>query len=147
MTTDAFMVKRFMKYVHQFGKRSIIRGTLTVDYDFLERRYLRPLEDYLIALRWFVIALGRSTNFTTVELHALIWAVGEPLFNLLKYLKTALEPVLGYAEDGIREANCLRFHPVDHWYRRRELDGGDWADFLDGIRLEWDENVADADDS
>lgn len=143
---NIFLVKKFMKYVHQFGNRFIIRGTLTVDFVFLVH-FDRPLEDNIFPVRWFRIALGRFTNFRTVELHAYTRGIGEPLFDVLEYLKTALEPVLGYAEDGMREANCLRFHPVDHWNRWGELDGGDWADFLDGIRLEWNENVADTDDS
>lgn len=125
-------IQKFLTLIHYFDP-SIIRGTLVVEF-LTEFSLVHPL-------KWFIRALGRFTNFRTIEVH-----VHDPLcyhrniFHLRDYLKTALEPLLGYAQG----CNTLRFHPLDH--RKPYKEDGDWADSLDGIRLEWKENVMDADD-
>lgn len=65
---------------------------------------------------------------------------------MFEYLKTALEPELGFADNISSTEHGLRFHPLDHWNRWREPDMGDWGDSLDGIRLEWNQDVINADD-
>lgn len=125
---------KFLNLVNLFGDQSIIRGTLAIELE-VEGNFVR-------FLNWYVRALGRFTNFRTVELYFDKWS--ESADNLLarKYLQTNLEPVFGRAEDFEKVGHSekgLRFHPVDHPDLRRNSDPGDWASFLDGIRLEWDE--------
>lgn len=60
---------------------------------------------------------------------------------MIEYLKLALEPVLGNAEDLSCKGNdLLRFHPIDHRGRlSRVSDDDDWVDSLEGICLGWSE--------
>lgn len=67
-------------------------------------------------------------------------------FDMLDYLESALEPVLGSSDYSSREWKCLRFHLVDYRNRCRELYDGDWANSLYGIRLEWEEDAGNAED-
>lgn len=124
----------FLELVHHFGSPSICRGLLAVGIWIDCRAVRRPLKR-------FIRALGRFTNFITIELE--LWDRLSDLsihdvFHVREYLQTALEPVLGPAE--CLNLRSLRFHPVAHWtFRNRNPDPGDWADVLDGIRLERDD--------
>lgn len=136
--------RHFMDYIHHFGSPDIPRGTLTVE--FLvdgPGRFARRLVDWFVPLRWFVRALGRFAHFRTVELHVFRAGVrdGTRSLKMLEYLEEALEPVLGLAEEGSGEEKGVRFHPLDHWRLWNELGDGDWADYLDGIRLEQTEDA------
>ena len=128
-------VDRFLDLIRLVGNQSIIRGSLSVQF-LIKTLFLR-------LLKWFIRALGRFTNFRTVE----FWFTNEfeslyHRLNMREYLRTALKPVLGPAEDFEkmdrfgRAVKGLTFHPVNHHLLVRP-DGGDWADSLDGIRLEW----------
>ena len=130
---------KYSNLIHHFGKSSIIGGTLVIEFS------LRGVD--IGPLKFFIRALRRFTNFRTVKLdfdddH------GNDLFHLLAWVKATLESALGYAEDLDVEDDKwatragLRFHPMNHRNLRRGRKDGDWADFLDGIRLEWNENKA-----
>ena len=132
-------IPKFLKLIHHFGDQSIIRGSLTVEF---------YVDGPLVGLlKWYVRALGRFTNFRMIELYFDDRMFDHPRDGplLLKYLQTALEPVLGCAESyetvisAKYKKKGLRFHPVTHPDLWRSPEHGDWADFLDGIRLEWDE--------
>ncbi|MCJ1262441.1 hypothetical protein MMC22_002311 [Lobaria immixta] len=135
-------MKEFLNFMHHLGNPSIIRGTLTVIF----------WNCFKGPLKWFIRALGRSTNFKTVYLE-FNGSLHDQRLNLYipEYLKTALEPVLGYADRLEAKLHPrmkgLRFHPLDRRNLRREPKDGDWADSLDGIRLEWNTNVTNSDDS
>lgn len=134
--------KGFLKLMHHFGTPSTIpgtrRGTLTVNFS-LEARFHLPL-------KWLVRPLRRFTNFQTIELHVYRDGRREPMVTVLDYLEAALKPTLGDAEDCSRARNGLRFHPIDHRNRCKELDDGhgDWGDFLDGIRLGYNDEITNA---
>ncbi|MCJ1271757.1 hypothetical protein MMC22_011662 [Lobaria immixta] len=124
----------FVQAIHLFGNPSIIRRNFTV-----RMRIENPS-----ALKWFVGALGRFTNFVTIDLQLDSWGSEKDFLEWCEYLKTALEPVLGYADEykrpnwnWKRSVKCFRFHPVDHQNHSRESNDADWADSLDGIRLGW----------
>lgn len=51
-----------------YGSPSIARSTLTIEF-FLYGPTALILKDPSLRLKWFVRALGRFTNFRTVELH------------------------------------------------------------------------------
>lgn len=132
------LIQTFLSHIHHFGDTSIIRGTLTVDF-FIGRLNSRRhrLAAWATPLRWLVRALGRFTHFKTIELHISQFDCRDRIFDVLEYLEAALEPVLGHSDHGSREGHGLRFHPLDYRNRLREATVGDWADLLDGIRLEW----------
>lgn len=144
MPDRSLEMKEFLSFMQHLGNPSIIRGILTIDF------WNRPAAP----LKWFIRALPRLTNFRTIDLH-ICSPPHDPGCNLhiREYLETALEPVLGYAIAGRLEAKThpwmkgLRFHPRDLRNLRRKPKDGDWADSLDGIRLEWNTNVTNSDDS
>ena len=137
-------IAAFIKLMQFFGNHSVIRGNLVLEL------YIDPSPYYL---KWLVGALGRFTNFRMISLHLYFFgpeAHENDFLEWCEHLKTALEPVLGYAEEF--EASYwsstktgLRFHPVDHHNQSREPDDGD-CEYLDGIRLAWKETPTDADD-
>lgn len=141
-------VHNFLQFMPHLGNEdpSNVRGTLIVRFnlDGTGRRWFVPL-------RWFIRALGRFTNFRTIELevfNVFFTDLDDPdyTFDVVEYIKLTLEPVFGIAEDLSRERNgLLRFHPFNHRNRLTESENGDWADYLDGIRL--DEAETKTDDS
>ena len=138
-------VAAFIKLMQLFGNHSVIRGNLVLEL------FIDPCP---YSLKWLIGALGRFTNFRMIELHLLFFGprdLKNDFPEWCEHFKTALEPVLGYAEEfeapqWTRYATGLRFHPVDHHNQSREPDDGD-CDFLDGIRLGWNETPTDTDDS
>lgn len=127
-------LKGFLKFMHYFGTPSITRDTLRINFVVLTSS-ARPVEEFRIPLRWLRRALGRFTNFRTVELQIWHYRAQNRFFDILDFFEAALAPVLGPAETSADPRDGLRFHPLDHRDRTRDLRGGDWADFLDGIRL------------
>lgn len=125
--------KDFLKFMRHIGRPSIIRRLF--DVTFIFGTY--PLR----TSRWYVQALGRFTKFKTIELHS---RCNISSMDPDGYFKFNLEPVLGPAEPAPRIGGGLRFHPVDHLNRLGEPD--DWADHLDGLRLEWNEDFPNAKD-
>ena len=142
--TDVATLVRLMRL---FGNRSVIRRNLVL------LLYINPRPR---PLKWLVRALGRFTNFRTITLHLCSPGFGgishDNFFEWCKHLKTALKPVLGYAEEfeylnQLFPASIgLRFQPVDHQKQSREPDDGD-CDYLDGIRLGWNETLTNTDDA
>ncbi|MCJ1424849.1 hypothetical protein MMC29_002737 [Sticta canariensis] len=125
---------KFLGHLNHFGDPSITRGTLTVLFSFGEPT-IRPL-------KWFIKALGRFTNFRTVELCFVSSSSLDRLLEVTDYVNHALQPVLGPANG---EADRLRFHPIAYRDHLRVPDDDDWADSLDGLRLEWDEDMTNPD--
>lgn len=109
------------------------RGSLTLDFRFF-RSTVRPL-------KWFIRALGRFTNFRTIELHFYHSDVRDRNLHVIEYFEHALEPILGHSKYSSREGRGLLFDPIDHRNRLRAQNHGDWADSLDGIRLGWNYDV------
>lgn len=122
-------IGKFLNLIQHFGDPAIIRHSLAIDF-FVQGPDVTPLT-------WFVRALGRFTNFKTIELQFYDYLRSD-ISHLRQHFKTTLKPVLGNAGDFGREGKGLEFHPVDHRHLRREQDTDDWADYLDGIRLGWD---------
>lgn len=123
-------VEKFLEHLNHFGNPSITRRTLTVLFHF-GLASIRPL-------KWFVKALGRFTNFRTVEIRFSTYLSPDRLFEVADYVYYALQPVLGDEEPVDSEPYNMRFHPIAHRNRLGVLADDDWADSLDGIRLEWD---------
>ncbi|MCJ1462459.1 hypothetical protein MMC07_001061 [Pseudocyphellaria aurata] len=120
--------QKFWILMRHFGNPRISRGTLTLGFD-LDGSGARRL-------KWFARALGRFTNFRTIEVYCYHrFKYNDLILRALKYFRAVLEPVLGSAEDTLPDTG-LRFHPVNLWNRRREQCQIDWADSLDGICLE-----------
>lgn len=128
--------------MHCFGTPSMIRGTLTVTFghDGIVARHRKR----------FIKALARFTNFRVVELRFCQYKnyLPDRVQDGVKCYEHALEPVFGFAEHRNTEgfntvSRVLVFHPIDHQDRLRELADDDWADSLDGIRLEWNEDAYD----
>lgn len=141
----------FLRSMRYFGNPSIIRGTLTIDFWF-GAFHKRPLKVCMSPLRWFVRALARFTNFRTIELNLYDFDMvdaPERVMRVLDSFKAGLESVLGrITESTNNRGNSLRFHPLDHRNRARGPSADDWADSLsDGIRLEWNQDLINADDS
>lgn len=144
----------FSKCLEVFGNPRITRGTLTVDFQFViaDRHYwVNPPNSW-------VRVLGRFVNFRTIELQCSHVGAGTKDMDptrkqtyhvlVLENFKHALEPVLGFGEDCIREGtHVLRFHPIDHRNRLRQPDHGNRAGSLDGTRQEWIDDVTNADNS
>ena len=123
-------IGKFLEHLTHFGDPSITRGTLTVFFHFGGPK-IRPLQ-------WFIKALGRFTNFRTVEVRFASFLSLHRLLEMSVYISHALQPVLGPADSNVEH---LRFHPIAHRNRFIELDDDDWADSLDGVRLGWDEDM------
>ena len=105
-------VATFWKFIKRFGNQSIVRNTLAVT--LWVDRFAMPA---MPAMPWFTSRLGRFTNFRTIELSFRDSRVPpSDITNIREYVQTALEPMLGHAEefenDGF-EVKCLRFHPLD----------------------------------
>ena len=123
----------FRKLTQLFGNHSVIRRNLVLELHIDPNPHSR---------KWLVKALGPFTNFRMINLRLYFTAPKVRHNDCIEWgehIKTALEPVLGYAEefevlDWWRTATGLRFHPVDHHNQSRAPDDGD-CDFLDGIRL------------
>lgn len=130
--------RRFVKVMHLFENSSVPRRSLV----------LRLWIETSRVLNWVVKALGRFANFMTIELLLNDFCGPHDDFpQWCEYLKTALEPVLGYAEEYEREneywnpgTKGLRFHPVDHQNHSRNRVDGDcnylriplgWSDTLE----------------
>lgn len=140
MFEGVFAIRAFLNFMQYFGNPSIVRDTLTVDF-FLDGPNVRPM-------KWFIRAIGRFTNFGSIELDFFGYtSLESSISHLREYFETALKPVLGYAECCGNEGKALRFHPIDHRNLWREPDDGDWVDSLDGIRVGWNESVANPDDN
>ncbi|MCJ1268089.1 hypothetical protein MMC22_007975 [Lobaria immixta] len=126
------------------GNRSVIRRELVLT---LHIGHTGPRH-----LKWLIGALGRFSNFRTLQLNLHEYGIHHSgFFEWCEHLKTVLEPVLGNAEKFVMEdwnptAIFLRFHPVDHQNHSRGAHDDD-CDYLDGIRLGWNETLTDADDS
>lgn len=135
---DDVVAEEFLELMHYFGNPSTIRGTLTVIFSHDPQH---PLP-----LKWFVRALGRFTNFQTVELWDYLIQFRRRKITELDHFEAALKPVLGIGSCTGYMKKYLRFHPIDHRNRCRELDNGhgDWANSLDGIRLTWNDEVTNA---
>lgn len=138
------LIQTFLTHIHHFRDTSIIRGTLTVEFFVARFKSCRPLAAWATPLRWMARALGRFTHFRTIELHINHFDCRDRIFDVLEYLEAALEPVFGHSDHGSREGHGLRFHPLDYRNRSREAGVGDWADLLDGVRLEWNEDAKNA---
>lgn len=133
-------MRSLLNLMHPLGNSSITRRSLVMQL-FIETPHL---------LKGFARALGRFTSFRVVELHLHErYKFDKDLPEWCEYLKTALEPMFGYAEEYKIDRSLdrwntsgknLRFHPVDH---QNHSD----CDYLDGIRLSWNETLTDTDDS
>ena len=112
-------VAAFVRLMQCLENHSIIRRKLVLTL------YIDPSPH---SLKWLVGALGRFTNFRTINLHLLaVWfrVPHKEFFEWCEHLKTALKPVLGYAEEfeisgWNPSAIGLRFHPVDYQNQSRE---------------------------
>ena len=99
----------FMKFIQDFENRSIVRGTLAVTF-WVDHFVLPSMPE-------FICRLGQFTHFRTIE-ESFRNNKDPPndITNIRDYVRTALEHMLGYAEefesDG-SELKCLRFHPLD----------------------------------
>ena len=109
-------LRELVNAMHHLGNSSMTRRGLVVKLEIDTPRLLKK----------FVRALGKFTNFRVVELHLLEGSdlASNSLSEWCEYLKTALEPVFGYAEEWENDrdrwrlgARGLRFHPVDHQNR------------------------------
>ena len=113
----------------------------------------------LRSLEFFIPILRRFTSFRTIGLY--FSTMGNNLAPFLDYVRTTLEPRLGYANDsdrlGVRDCefgqcyadNCecdgvnystradLRFHPTNHRDGEKEPEKGHLADSLDELYEEW----------
>lgn len=142
------------RYVRYFGDPSVTRCTLTVE--------IEPFSHDVRFPKWLIRALGRFTNFSIIELQVHYHhPYDEDHANTpaaLEYLKKALEPMLGHAECIIPDSKdmslylvnhetTLRFEPIDHWKRWGEPGYEDWAECLDGIRLQWNDDGSSINDS
>lgn len=136
----------FLRFMRHFGNPSIRRGALSLEL-WSAGYEVDPDQAPLMPPIWFIHALGRFTNFKTVELHTYHIGGRDRLCEVLDYLKTGLEPVLGDAESSSPDGKGLRFHPRDHRYRSRVPSAGDWADSLNGMRLGWNQVATNAADS
>lgn len=145
-----FAMRTFLKIMPELGNPAMLRGTLVVDFS----HHCRTTGRYPSLLKWFARALGRFTNFRTVELffryssmHKFIVIKPHP-FDPVQHFKLALEPVLGPAEDlNPGQNDGLRFYPVDYLNRSREPHDGDWTDLLGGLRLKWNDGSTNTHDS
>lgn len=133
-------VAMLMNLIQIFGNHSIIRR------NFVLELFIEPSPQ---PLKFLVRALGRFTNFRTITLQIWsYWDLRNGFSEWCELLKSALEPVLGYAEeieilDWMPSAIGLRFHPVDFQNRSREPHDGDPG----GIRPGCNETLTDTDES
>lgn len=140
--SKGWAIRKFLRYMKYLGTPSIARGTLNVQFRLDgPGSNARRLVGWCKPLKWFLTALGRFANFMTIEIHCYRVGIFDQLFNVLDFIEAALEPVLGKSEYLCRTGNGLRFYPL------REVDAGDWADSLDGIRLDWNEDATSTDES
>lgn len=122
MNSRSFAIQEVLSFLELFGTLSIIRGTLTLCFVLDGDSAHLPCTQHF---EWFTQVLGRISNFRTLEFYFDGFGTRGQISNLLEYFQTALEPVLGYAEDFSRERNSLsdvklkslRFHPIDHQNR------------------------------
>lgn len=121
----------FIDTIREFGSPAIIRGTLSIIF---RTGLLRNYFDYPCFLRF----LPRFTNFQTVQFEFLaesalpghIEYVCVLLFRIYMY---SLRRFFGSSELFANECG-LRFHPQEYHNARSPRDT-DWADHLNGIRL------------
>lgn len=64
------------------------------------------------------------------------YSVRDRIVKLPGYFESALEPRFGCAETFGLNRDALRFRPIDHQNRLGAAVEGDWADYLDGDRVE-----------
>lgn len=136
--------EQFIALIHTFGDPAILRGTFSICI-FLPPRYrLQPCP-----LQLFLRGLGRFTNFRVVTVNVAHARVPVLLtsrcFGIESHyqrIENFLRPVLGPPEPrAIRQA--LTFLPQSFLNAQRSRE--DWMDYLDGIRLDWNGDEANAD--
>ncbi|MCJ1465443.1 hypothetical protein MMC07_004061 [Pseudocyphellaria aurata] len=138
MSARYFQLDSFLKLLLHFGAPDTVRRKLT----------LRILLDHLTIgpLKCFVHAMGRFTNFRTIELLVDRFGFRERVvIGMRDQLAVALQPLLGSAERFFHKEDyvgCegLRFHPTDRQSRLRANEG-DWVDTVNRLRLEWNGDV------
>lgn len=121
----------FIDTIREFGSPAIIRGTLSIIF---RTGLLRNYFDY----PWFLRFLPRFTNFQTVQFEflaesALPGHIEYVCVLLCRIYMYSLRRFFGSSELFANECG-LRFHPHEYHNARRPRDT-DWADYLNGIRL------------
>lgn len=123
----------FIDAIRELGSPAIIRGTLSIIF------HRGPFRNYIDT--WFLRFLPRFPNFRTVQFEFLndsnspeIAGYTESVCPLLcSTYKYGLKRFFGPPHLFANECG-LRFHPHEYHNARRPIDT-DWADYLDGIRL------------
>ncbi|MCJ1464747.1 hypothetical protein MMC07_003360 [Pseudocyphellaria aurata] len=107
----------FLQNMNHFTGPTTIRGTLTVCWIHNDRVHRNLLD-------LFIMYLCRATNFRTIHFHISRDGEFDRVYGVLQYFEAALVPTFGPADCPIREGNGLRFHPVRHLNRLRQLTDG-----------------------
>lgn len=135
----------FIGIIHTFGDPGIIRGRFNVRFFLFLHGHSLPRTH----LYFFLHGLGRFTNFRIIEID--LFYRRTPPLDAAMYrhsVENALQPALGLAA---RHADAtehdLIFFPQQFLNSRPSRENHDWIDCLDGIRLDWNGDGTNGDDT
>lgn len=135
----------FLGIIQTFGDPAIIRGTFNVRF-FL---FLHGHSLSRVSLYFFLRGLGRFTNFRIIELD-LFYRRRAPLDATMycNSIENALQPALGLATRHFHATgHDLAFFPQEFLNSQPSRENHDWIDCLDGIRLDWNGDGINGDDT
>lgn len=143
-STPRLTKKNFIHVLREFGSPAVVRGRLSIL--FRVGAAAQPPKNNL--LLWFATHLPRFTNFRTMALEFAPNIGDLRAHDLCALLcdehRCHLTPVFGPAE-SFADGRGVRFRPQTYLTSLpREAD--DWIDHLDGIRLDWISDLANADE-
>lgn len=134
--------RNFINLIEAFGSPAIVRRTLTIIIR------VGPSNNHL--LDWLNRGLPRFTNFRNIMFryvpHSAHLRAERACPNVCRVHERILPPVFGPGStQGLRR--CLLFHPQQYLNSLPPEVDVDWMDYLDGVRLTWDQDPpSDADE-
>lgn len=132
----------FIHVLREFGSPAIVRSTLTIIF------HVGACGNNDL-LSWFNRGLARLTNFRTVQFEFVPYSAHKRAHRLCPEICNGHEkrfaPVFGPAE-SFANGRGLLFHPQEFLNSLPREVEVDWMDYLDGIRLDWNQDPLNADE-
>lgn len=131
----------FVEVISEFGSPSIIRGVLSIIFR------AGPYNN-LCLLSWFAQSVRRFTNFRTIQIEYVAGSAHHLAEKLCPQIRDThdlmLTPFFGPAR-SFANGRGLKFHPQEYLKSLPPEVDVDWMFYLDGIRLDWNEDPKGAD--
>lgn len=133
----------FVDVIREFGSPSITRGVLSIIFR------VGPYNN-LSLLSWFAQSVRRFTNFRTIQIEYVAGSAHRLAEKLCPQIRDTHDlmftPLFGPAL-SFASGRGLKFHPQEYLKSLPPEVDVDWMFYLDGIRLDWNQDPRGADES